>query len=98
MQSILKNKYFKITIIAIITLGIFAVASFLSIYQTEFYHNSIWSFLGPSDNRFHMMRIEGLYQSILRHDYFPVSICPSWMDLDTFQIFSIRTFYSIQLF
>lgn len=79
MQSILKNKYFKITIITIITLGIFAIASFLSIYQTEFYHNSIWSFLGPSDNRFHMMRIEGLYQSILRHDYFPV-INMSFMD------------------
>ena len=79
MQSILKNKYFKITIIAIITLGIFAIASFFSIYQTEFYHNSIWSFLGPSDNRFHMMRIEGLYQSILRHDYFPV-INMSFMD------------------
>ena len=79
MQSILKNKYFKITIITIITLGIFAIASFLSIYQTEFYHNSIWTFLGPSDNRFHMMRIEGLYQSILRHDLFPV-INMSFMD------------------
>lgn len=79
MSSILKNKYFKITIITIITLSIFAIASFFSIYQTEFYHNSIWSFLGPSDNRFHMMRIEGLYQSILRHDYFPV-INMSFMD------------------
>ncbi|KRK95291.1 hypothetical protein [Companilactobacillus futsaii] len=79
MRSILKNKYFKITIITIITLGIFAIASIFSIYQTEFYHNSIWSFLGPSDNRFHMMRIEGLYQSILRHDYFPV-INMSFMD------------------
>lgn len=79
MQSIFRNKYFKITLVVIATLAVFAAASFLSIYQTEFYHNTIWSFLGTSDNRFHMMRIEGLYQSFQRHNYFP-ALNMSFMD------------------
>lgn len=69
---ILKNKYLKITIITILTAILFATVSFLALYQTEFSHHAIWSFLGPSDNRFHMMRIDGLYQSMLHHDFFPV--------------------------
>ncbi|MFC6176251.1 hypothetical protein ACFQAV_05335 [Companilactobacillus huachuanensis] len=71
----LKNKYLRILLIiliAIATTGLFAGVSYVALYQTEFYHHSIWTFLGPSDNRFHMMRIEGLYQSILHHNYFPL--------------------------
>lgn len=76
MKSIsIKNKYLRfllIIIIAAITAALFAGVSYIALYQTEFYHHSIWTFLGPSDNRFHMMRIEGLYQSILHHNYFPL--------------------------
>jgi len=71
----LKNKYLRfllIVIVALITAALFAAVSYIALYQTEFYKHSIWTFLGPSDNRFHMMRIEGLYQSILHHNYFPL--------------------------
>jgi hypothetical protein len=67
-----KNKYLRIPIVTLITIALFAAVSYIALYQTEFYRHSIWTFLGPSDNRFHMMRIEGLYQSILHHNYFPL--------------------------
>ncbi|MFH5810747.1 hypothetical protein [Companilactobacillus sp. FL22-1] len=66
------NKYLRIPIVVLLTAALFAVVSYLTLYQTEFYHHSIWAYLGTSDNRFHMMRIEGLYQSILHHNYFPI--------------------------
>lgn len=69
--SLKKNKYVKYTTIILSTAALFALVSYLSLYITEFKNDSIWTFLGSSDNRFHMMRIEGLYHSLLRHQYFP---------------------------
>ena len=69
--TFLKNQKTKKIVTVIFTIALFALVSFLAIYQTEVSHGKIWAFLGSSDNRFHMMRIEGLYHSIQRHQFFP---------------------------
>ncbi|MQS97344.1 hypothetical protein [Companilactobacillus halodurans] len=70
--SIFKNRKSKKLAIIIFTIVLFLVVSFLAIYQTQFYDGKIWAYLGTSDDRFHMMRIEGLYHSIQRHQFFPI--------------------------
>lgn len=54
------------------TIALFLLVSFLSLYQAQFQHGNIWSYLGTSDDRFHVMRIEGLYHSLQRHQFFPL--------------------------
>jgi len=77
--TFLKNQKTKRMAIIIFTIALFCLVSFLAIYQTGIYHGKIWSYLGTSDNRFHMMRIEGLYHSLQRHQFFPF-INMSFMD------------------
>ena len=61
------------------TLLLFAFVSVASIYLTDL-NGHIWAFLGMNDDgRFHVMRIEGLYQSLKRGVYFP-SVNMSFMD------------------
>lgn len=69
--SFLKKKSTKKMALIIFTILLFLLVSFLALYQTQFYHGKIWSYLGTSDDRFHMMRIEGLYHSLQRHQFFP---------------------------
>ncbi|WP_338215641.1 hypothetical protein [Companilactobacillus muriivasis] len=58
---------------------LFAFVSVASIYLTDL-NGHIWAFLGMNDDgRFHVMRIEGLYQSLKRGVYFP-SVNMSFMD------------------
>lgn len=55
-----------------LTLLLFLVASIASIYLTEL-NDHIWSFLiVNNDGRFHMMRIEGLYESLKQGQLFPI--------------------------
>ncbi|MFD1417748.1 glycosyltransferase family protein [Companilactobacillus keshanensis] len=70
-SKIRSNKYLKYTLITIATLIVFVVASIASVYFTELYHGQFWSYLGSSDNRFHAMRIEGLYEAIKHNQYYP---------------------------
>lgn len=61
------------------TLLLFAFISIASIYLTDL-NGHIWAFLGMNDDgRFHVMRIEGLYQSLKQGVYFP-SVNMSFMD------------------
>lgn len=77
--TFLKKKSVKRIAVIIFTIVLFLLVSFLVLYQTEFYQGKIWTFLGESDDRFHMMRIEGLYHSLQRHQFFPL-INMSMMD------------------
>lgn len=70
--AFLKKKNSKKFMIIVLTIILFLVVSFLAIYQTQVYQGKIWSYLGTSDDRFHMMRIEGLYHSLQRHQFFPI--------------------------
>jgi len=67
-----KRKKVRTISTIVLTILLFLVVSFLVIYQTELSQGKIWSYMGSSDDRFHMMRVEGLYQSILRHQFFPL--------------------------
>lgn len=67
-----KDKKTKRIVLTIFTIILFLLVSYLTIYQTEFANGKIWSYLGTSDDRFHMMRIEGLYHSLQRHQFFPI--------------------------
>lgn len=67
-----KNKSFRRIAVIIFTIVLFLLVSYLMMYQTSFYHDKIWSYLGTSDDRFHIMRIEGLYHSLQRHQFFPI--------------------------
>jgi hypothetical protein len=69
--TLFKNQRSKKIAVIIFTIALFALVSFLAIYQTGIRQEKIWAYLGTSDNRFHMMRIEGLYRSIQRHQFFP---------------------------
>ncbi|KRM16262.1 hypothetical protein [Companilactobacillus nantensis] len=69
--TLFKNQKTKKIAVIVFTIILFALVSLLAIYQTEIYQGKIWSYLGTSDNRFHMMRIEGLYHSLQRHQFFP---------------------------
>lgn len=63
----------------LLTLLLFAFVSVASIYLTDL-NGHIWAFLGMNDDgRFHVMRIEGLYQSLKQGVYFP-SVNMSFMD------------------
>lgn len=77
--TLLQKKNFKRVLVIVLTIALFLLVSFLVIYQTEFYQGKIWSYLGSSDDRFHMMRIEGLYHSLQRHQFFPF-VNMSFMD------------------
>ena len=77
--SFLKKKSTKKITIIVFTILLFLLVSFLALYQTQFYHGKIWTYLGTSDDRFHMMRIEGLYHSLQRHQFFPF-VNMSFMD------------------
>lgn len=70
--AFLRKKESKKIAIIVFTIVLFLVVSFLTIYQTQIYQGKIWSYLGTSDDRFHMMRIEGLYHSLQRHQFFPI--------------------------
>jgi len=67
-----KNKDFKKIATVVFTILLFLFVSILVVYQTELYQGKIWSYLGTSDDRFQMMRVEGLYYSIQRHQFFPI--------------------------
>lgn len=55
----------------LLILLLFLFVSIISIYPTEL-NGHIWSFLGMnSDGRFHIMRIEGLAESMRRGQFFP---------------------------
>jgi len=69
--SFLKKKGFKQVAVIILTVLLFLAASILAIYQAQIFQGKIWSYLGTSDDRFHIMRIEGLYHSLARHQLFP---------------------------
>lgn len=52
---------------------LFLLASIAAIYVTGMIRGHIWTFLGmDSDGRFHVMRMEGLYQAIKHGNNFPV--------------------------
>lgn len=54
------------------TLLLFLIVSLGSLYLTDL-NGHIWSFLGMNnDGRFHVMRMEGLYESLKRGQFFPV--------------------------
>jgi len=56
----------------VLTLLLFIFISLASIYLTGL-NGHIWSFLGMNnDGRFHVMRMEGLYESMKRGVYFPI--------------------------
>lgn len=69
--TFLNKKNFKKTVIIVSTILLFLLVSVLAVYQAQIFQGRVWSFLGTSDDRFHNMRIEGLYHSLLRHQYFP---------------------------
>ena len=69
--SLLEKKNVRKIAIIISTIALFLLVSYLTIYQTNFSQGKVWSYLGSSDDRFHMMRIEGLYHSLQRHQFFP---------------------------
>ncbi|CAJ1202095.1 hypothetical protein CPEBRM1_ABPJDJAI_02343 [Companilactobacillus paralimentarius] len=77
--TFLNKKNWKKVAIIVFTIALFLLASILAVYQAQIFQGKIWSFLGTSDDRFHNMRIEGLYHSLLRHQYFPF-INMSFMD------------------
>ncbi len=57
----------------LLTLLLFVFASIVSIYLTDLANGHIWSYLGlDTDGRFHIMRMEGLYQSMKEGVLFPV--------------------------
>lgn len=70
--SLLRNKNYKKILIFTFTILLFLAVSFLVIYQTNFAQGKIWSYLESGDDRFQMMRIEGLYHSLQRHQFFPL--------------------------
>ncbi|GEO79371.1 cell surface protein precursor [Companilactobacillus mindensis DSM 14500] len=70
--AFLKSKSSKRIAVTIFTIFLFLLISFLMVYQTQIYQGKIWAYLGSSTDRFHMMRIEGLYHSLQRHQYFPL--------------------------
>ncbi|AUI71922.1 hypothetical protein [Companilactobacillus alimentarius] len=78
LTALNKEKLKKVMIV-LATIALFLIVSILVIYQTQIFQGRIWSYLGTSDDRFHNMRIEGLYHSLLRHQYFPF-INMSFMD------------------
>lgn len=56
----------------LLTLILFLITSFVAIYLTGL-NGHIWSFLEMNnDGRFHIMRMEGLYESMKRGEFFPV--------------------------
>ncbi|HIY92262.1 hypothetical protein [Companilactobacillus sp. HBUAS56275] len=69
--TFLNKKNWKKIAIVVATIVLFLLVSILAVYQAQIFQDKIWSFLGTSDDRFHNMRIEGLYHSLLRHQYFP---------------------------
>ncbi|QFR69596.1 hypothetical protein [Companilactobacillus paralimentarius] len=77
--TFLNKKNWKKVAIIVFTIALFLLVSILAVYQAQIFQGKIWSFLGTSDDRFHNMRIEGLYHSLLRHQYFPF-INMSFMD------------------
>ncbi|WP_057880391.1 hypothetical protein [Companilactobacillus kimchiensis] len=77
--TFLKNKNFKKIAVIVFTIVLFLVVSLLVMYQSQIYQGKMWAFLGNSDDRFHMMRIEGLYHSLQRHQFFPL-VNMSFMD------------------
>lgn len=55
-----------------LTVVLFIFVSVFSIYLTSL-NGHIWSFLGMNnDGRFHVMRIEGLYEALKHGQYFPI--------------------------
>lgn len=70
--SLLRNKNYKKILIFTFTVLLFLAVSFLVIYQTNFAQGKVWSYLESGDDRFQMMRIEGLYHSLQRHQFFPL--------------------------
>jgi len=55
------------------TLLLFLLTSIISIYVTDLSNNHIWSYLDVyTDGRFHIMRIQGLYESIKQGSLFPI--------------------------
>lgn len=70
--TFLKNKKIKTSLLIILTALLFALVSFLTLYQAEISHGKIWAYIASSENRFQMMRIEGLYHSMQRHQFFPL--------------------------
>ncbi|TGD23682.1 hypothetical protein EGT49_05325 [Companilactobacillus suantsaicola] len=77
--TFLKKKNVKRILVTILTILLFLAVSVLVLYQAQIFQGKIWSFLGTSDDRFHNMRVEGLYRSVLRHQYFPF-VNMSFMD------------------
>ncbi|WP_119325594.1 hypothetical protein [Companilactobacillus musae] len=56
----------------LLTLLLFLIVSLISIYLTDL-NGHIWSFLGMNnDGRFHVMRMEGLYEALKYGQFFPV--------------------------
>lgn len=77
--TFLNKKNYKRIGVIILTIILFMLASYFALYQAQIEHGNIWSYLGTSDDRFHMMRIEGLYHSLQQHKFFPF-INMSFMD------------------
>lgn len=55
----------------VLTLLIFAISSILILVPSQIANQHIWTYLGTSDNRFHMMRIEGLSDALKNSNVFP---------------------------
>jgi len=70
--TFLKDKKFKRIATIVCTILLFLLVSILIVYQTEIYQGKTWAYLGTSDDRFQMMRVEGLYHSLQRHQFFPI--------------------------
>lgn len=55
----------------LLTLLLFMVSSVLILVPSQIMNHHIWTYLGTSDNRFHMMRIEGLADALKNGNLFP---------------------------
>jgi len=57
----------------LLTLLLFLLTSIVSIYVTDLANGHIWSYLGMgTDGRFHVVRMQGLYESIKQGTFLPI--------------------------